>query len=227
MAAPTVRGVGTESHGAPTIFPGLPAGTVAGDLLVMFIESDDVDLSGTDWLSAPNSPQTVTGTSRLTVLYKIAVGGDSTSVTGAANHAIGKIIGVTAGTFDTANPFNTSAGGIRSVAGTTATIPGSTTTVADCLVLAVSAHERDQTGGAFTTASWANADLTGIAQRINDSTNAGNGGGLGGIEGVKAAAGAYGATTVTVQSSVGGMISLAIQPPQTPADTFVPRIVIV
>lgn len=227
MAAPTIRAVGTVASSAGAIAPGLPSGTAAGDLLVMFLETANEAITVSGWTELPtDSPQSdgVLGT-RLTVFYKIAAGSDATTTSDSGDHQIGRIIGITAGTFDTGSPINTSAGGVRTPADTTATIPGGTTTVADCLVLAASSHNLDQAGGAFTTASWANAALTSVTERINNSTQAGNGGGIGVASGVKATAGAIGDTTVTVASSIGGMISLAIAPPFV-APAFSPKVLI-
>lgn len=215
---PTVRAVGAIDANVGAISPGLPAGTIAGDLLVMFLETANEAITVAGWTQlASSSPQgtgtaAATGASRLTVFWKIAVGGDATTTSDSGDHQVGRIIGITANTFNAAAPIDSSAGGVRTPAGTTATVPGPTTTQAQCLVLAASSHDLDQSGGAFSTATWANAALTSIVERINNSSTQGNGGGLAVASGVKATAGAVGNTTVTVLSSVGGMIALAIAP---------------
>lgn len=208
---PTVRAVGAVANGVGAISPGLPAGTIAGDLLVMFLETADETITVAGWTELPTvSPQSVAGATRLTVFYKIAVGGDATTTSDSGDHQIGRIIGITASTFNLVNPIDSSAGGVRDPASTTATVPGPTTTQAQCLVLAASSHDLDTTTAAFSAPT--NANLTGITLRINNSTTDGNGGGLGVASGVKATAGAVGNTTMTVTSSVGGMIALAIAP---------------
>lgn len=210
---PTVRAVGSVANGIGAITPGLPAGTIAGDLLVMFLETADQAITVSGWTELPvDSPQSVAGSTRLTVFYKISDGADARITSDSGDHQIGRIIGITVNTFDPVTPIDSSAGGTRSSAGTTATIPGPTTGQNQCLIMAASSHDLDQSGAAFTTASWTNANLASITERINNSATDGNGGGIGVATGEKVTAGAVGNTTVTVTSSVGGMISLAIAP---------------
>lgn len=209
---PTVRAVGAVANNVGAISPGLPAGTVAGDLLVMFLETANEAITVAGWTQLPTSSPQGTGTlgTRLSVFYRVATGTDPTTTSDSGDHQIGRIVGISG--FNPTAPIDSSAGGVRSAAGTTATVPGPTTTQASCLILAASSHDLDQSGGAFTTASWANANLTAITERINNSCTDGNGGGLAVASGVKATAGAVGNTTVTVLSSIGGMIALAIAP---------------
>lgn len=215
MAAPTVRAVGGAASNTTAIAPGLPAGTVAGDLLLMFLEThggEAITVSG--WTQAPSSPQESLGAgeqTRLTIFYKIAAGGDATTTSDSGDHQIGRILGITAGTFDSANPFNVSAGDVGS-ASATQTIPGATTTVDDCLVVVAACSGKDANSTTYFS-GWTNADLTSLTERVDNMTAFGGGGGIGVATGIKASAGAYAATTVTMGSlNASGHISLAIAP---------------
>jgi hypothetical protein len=143
------------------------------------------------------------------------VGGDATTTSDSGNHQIGRIIGITAGTWATSGTFNVSAGGTASVGTTSVSVPGATTTVNNCLVIAMASGDLPDstTTNEFNTP--ANASLTGVTLQIADShaTGGGNGGAIMAITGVKATAGTYDATTATaVTSAVRGYISLAVAP---------------
>lgn len=215
MAVPTIRAVGASAGAATAISPGLPAGTVAGDLLVMFLETDNEAITVSGWTEAPSSPQSIgtspTGT-RLTIFYKIAVGGDATTTSDSGNHQVGRIIGITTDTFNSTTPFNVSAGGTQ--ASTTAvSIPGATTTVAECLILAACSGDLPDATNSLEFSGWANADLTAVTERIDNAAAGGNGGAIGVASGEKATAGAYAATTATAATAAQrGCISLAVAP---------------
>ena len=94
----------------------------------MWLETQDEAITASGWTEIPSiSPQSVSGATRLTCLYKIAVGGDSTTTSDSGNHQFGFVHAIQVGTFDPGDPFNAIAGGTRNPAGTTATIPGPTT----------------------------------------------------------------------------------------------------
>jgi hypothetical protein len=197
---PTVRAVGAIASNAAAISPGLPTGTVAGDLLIMFVEnSNEADQTASGWTHL--SSTSTTGT-RLTVLYKIAVGSDTTTTNDVGDHQIARIVGITAGTFDAADPFG--AGTIVSgnqTSGTSKTIGGMTTTQPDSLVFGAIAGDLPDANGTANWASWANASLTSVTERVDNSSNAGNGGSLGVVSGIRAVAGALNNTTVTAASA--------------------------
>ena len=124
-----------------------------------------------------------------------------------------RIIAITAGTWNTSNPFNTSAGAVDSSATTSVSIGGVTTTVNDCLLLyGVSGSLPDGLGGAEFS-SWSNGSLSSVTEQMDETTNKGNGGSLGMASGGLASFGASGAMTVTAATSaVRGKICLAIEP---------------
>lgn len=216
MALPTIRAVGAAASGIGAISPGLPAGNAAGDLLVMALETGKQAITVSGWTQAPDSPQeqgaAPPGGSRLTIFYKIAVGSDATTTSDAGNHQLGQIVGITAGTFDAAAPFNVTAGG-NQTATASVSIPGDTTTVDDCLILAFCTGDNPDTDTTTQFASWANTDLANVTEQMDVTTSQGNGGALGMASGEKATAGAYGATTATATNPADrGCISLAIAP---------------
>ena len=185
MPPPLVRGVGAASHSAAGITPGRPDGTVEGDLMLMVCETRNQTITCTDWAEAPDSPQSVTGqnTTRLTILFVVETsGGVNRTTNDSGNHQIGRIIGIEAGTFNVADPFDVSAGGIQEDV-TAVSIPGGTTTVADCLIFAaVTGHIPDAVGSTEFS-GWTNPDLSAVTERMDDATNRGDGGALGAATG--------------------------------------------
>jgi len=217
MAAPEIRAIGAINSGVGTINPTVPAGTEAGDLLLMVCESGGTTseteattaLTATGWSSAPSSPQ-VKGNTRLTVLYKIAVGSDATTTNDTGDHQIARIVGVKKGTFNETNPFNANAGGTQA-ATKSVSIPGATTTVAECLVLAFASGHLPKATGTAEFSGESNASLSSLTERIDNTREAGDGGAVYCVSGVKTTAGAYSATTTTAATEAErGVISLAI-----------------
>lgn len=207
--APLYRGKGTTAGSSSAIAPGLPSGTVAGDLLIMFLITAAQAITVSGWTEAPSSPQE-TGGIRLTIFYKIAVGGDATTTSDSGTGQIGVIIGIKAGSFNAAAPFDTSAGNTQTST-TNISVTGSTTTVDDCFVIVASVGDTVNAGPA---SSWVNSGLTGITNitSFNSSSIAG-GLNAGFAYGVRVDAGDYGATTNTASiADVRANISLAIAP---------------
>jgi hypothetical protein len=220
MALPTVRAVGTISSGSTSTAatPGLPSGTVAGDFLLMFIETDNQDATASGWTEAPSSPQTADTASasdtRLTVLYRIAQSGrDATTTNAPGEHISARIIGITAGTYDTSNPFHQSAGGTDTTSDTSGSGPAVTTTLNDCLIIAACSNGNDPAANGTANYTISNASLGSVTERIDNTRIAGNGGGFGVISGTLATAGSSGNTTFTLAvASLKGMLTYAIAP---------------
>lgn len=213
MAAPTVRAVGTVANNQSAIAPGLPSGTVAGDLLIMLLETNNQAITVSGWTEAPSSPQSSAGfLTRLTIFYKIAAGGDDTTTSDSGDHQIGRIIGIQAGTFNAANPFNASNGG-KYVETTNPRIMGAvTTTVADCLILMCIAKSQDVSSTTGWSA-WTNANLSSITERMDNNTTFGTGGGFGAATGEFASTGSTGTSEVTATNlDEHPWIVLAIEP---------------
>lgn len=198
-----VRAVGAIASGAGTITPGLPSGTVKGDLLVMVCESKSgqaVTCAG--WEEAPNSPQEdTTDSTRLTILWRRAQGSDARTTNDPGDHIIARIIGFS-GVKGFGSPWDVTAGGTESTADTSGSIPGATTTVDGCMIIAACCEGIDPASNNTTGfSSWANANLASITERIDNRRVDGDGGGIGAATGIKTTAGNYGNTTVTFADS--------------------------
>jgi hypothetical protein len=169
-------------------------------------------LTVSGWSSAPESPQVI-GNTRLTVLYKIAVGADARTSNDTGDHQIGKIMAIKKGTFNEGSPFNASAGGTQAKT-KSVSIPGATTTVPECLIIAIACGNLPDAATEAEFGAATNASLTSITDRIDNTTAEGDGGAIFAITGIKATAGAYNATTCTaVTEAERGVLSLAIAPP--------------
>lgn len=215
--AVAIRAVGAVAYGVGAIAPGLPAGTAADDILVMFLETYDQAITVSGWTQAGNSPQSLTTDTRLTVFWKRAVGGDATTTSDSGNHQIGRIIGFT-GCTTTGNPFNVTAGGTGDGADNQGSIPGAVTDVTDTMVIAAccSGYDMGSDGTAFFS-SWTNANLGSLTEQIDNFTTANNGGAIGVATGTWATTGDYGATTVSLATSTTqGLWSGALMAPQPP-----------
>jgi hypothetical protein len=206
--AVAVRAVGTVSAvlnvaGAP----GLPAGWQADDIHVLLIESQNEPVPAmTGWTNVGSGSQNIaTGeVTTLTVRWRRAVGGDTTpTVPATGNHSVSRIIGFS-GCPTSGDPWDTGTGApvftTENVLDTTVAFPTLTTTAANCMIVHAFATGQDintaQSSGAGT-----NANLTGLANRMNNWSNAGSGGGFAMITGTKATAGAVGSTTTTVTTA--------------------------
>lgn len=82
---------------------------------------------------------------------------------------------------------------------TSVSIPGGTTTTADCLIAAYVAHAVDTSTPQCS--AQANGSLTSVAEVFDNTNTAGNGGGFGIATGIKATMGAYTATTATLATT--------------------------
>lgn len=222
MPAPEVRAVATQTGGASAVSPNIPASAEAGDLLIMVCESGGPTanteatnaLTAEGWTAAPSSPQ-FKGNTRLTILYRIMTGGDPNTTNDTGDHQIARIIAIKKGTYNESAPFNVSAGGTQSKT-KSVSIPGATTTVNDCLILACASGELPDATSSTEFGEPTNASLTGLVERMDNAMTQGDGGAIYAATGVKATAGAYNATTCTaVTEADRGVISLAISPPIT------------
>lgn len=226
MALPTYQAAGTGAGGAGDVVPTWPTHQ-ADDIGLLFVESaNEVVTAPAGWAAVTSSPQG-TGTAagvnatRLSVFWKRAASGAETNptVTDAGDHTYAIIL-----TFrgcDTAgNPWNGTPGGdVDATSNTIVSIPGSTTTVTDCLIVLAVAWMTDTTGAQIST--YVNTDLANITERTDAGTAAGNGGGVTVITGEKATASAYGATTAVAGTATRqGRMSIALMPPQAPTGTL-------
>ena len=220
MPTPEFRAVGSAVGGSAAINLNIPATAEVSDLLIMVCESGGPTagteasnaLTAEGWTAAPSSPQ-VKGNTRLTVLWRIMTGGDPTTTNDTGDHQIGRIIAIKKGTFHIPAPFNSSTGGTQTST-KAVSIPGGTTTVNGCLVLAIASGNLPDAVGSAEFSEVTNPGLTGLTERIDTTIANGDGGALFAATGVKANAGTYEATTCTaVTEAERGVISLAISPP--------------
>jgi hypothetical protein len=207
--------VGTATTGACT--PGIPAGNAADDSLLLLVEARSEPMNAITGFTRIGSGAVIQATGLVTDLsafYKRAVGGDSApSITSTPqNHLIARIVGVR-GCVTAGSPVNIVNTGLDNTTGTAFSIPGATTTAADCLVFAALSTGTDVTSTTMAT-GWTNASLAApsILEDIDNWNLVGNGGGIAVAHGGKAAAGAYSATTGSITTgNTKAFMSFAVQ----------------
>src|SRR5216684_1105333 len=217
MALPTFVAAGAPASGTGNITPPLPAGFLANDILLMFIETANQAVTiPTGRANVTGSPQgvgTVGGSSStmLTILWKRAVASETTpTITDPGDHALG-FIAAFRGCIGVNNPWDVTSTVTDAVSSTSFTIPGATTTRPDCLVVLACALHLD--GVAPRVNSWTNASLANIQIRADNSTTAGNKGSLGMATGELATPSTYGSTSVALSSTqIKAGMTIALRP---------------
>lgn len=217
MALPTFVAAGTVSASATAITPGIPAGSAAGDIFILAIETT---VPGTvtppgSWAHVTGSPLQVGTDCRLTVLWLRAVGSDSApTVADTGDHQLGRMIAVR-GCIATGNPWDGTPGATTdAVRSTSCSIPTITTGVADCFVVGCISTDVPDSTGTAAFSSGANASLANFAERVDDHTSLGDGGAVGIFTGEKATAGVVSATTATcAASATKAHMQIALKPP--------------
>lgn len=218
---PSFRSIASAGQGGSSgITPPMPTTFEANDILLLVCESSAEALTAPDGWTLLDQPYETTDV-RLTVFWKRAVGGEtSPTVPDPGDHVVGRIIAyqdcAAHGDF-----WNVVTGGVMSTAGTSVSITGVTTTLANCLILNIVASPFD-TNISNQVDGWTNGNLTGLTERMDNFTTASNGGGIGMIEGLKATAGATGDTSVTLtNSATAAFMTIALQgnPDPEPATT--------
>jgi len=187
---------------------------VAGSGLILFVESATDPLNTISGYNRIGSGAVVQATglaTNLSAFWKRASDSEAApSITASLqDHLIARIIGVS-GIALNSSPVHVVNTGADNVSSTSASIPGGTTTLADCLIFAAVATGVDTNSTAMASA-WTNASLTSVTEQVDNWTLSGNGGGIGVATGGKATAGAYSATTVTLATAATkAMMSFAI-----------------
>lgn len=215
MAAPVIRGVGTPGMGTAKVAPGLPTGTIADDLLLMFVETAGQAIAANGW--TPLDAQLHSGSGAgITVLYRVATGADPTDTTDSGDHQMARIVGIQAGTWDTTNPFGAVAKEFDGNNTTNKQVPGGSTDVDEALVFAAIAAALPDATGSANFSGWGTGHPLTFTEQIDNTTAAGNGGGLGVATAVQPTAGAYAAIGVQLAvSSVAVEMSFSVNPPAT------------
>jgi hypothetical protein len=203
MSVPVLTTAGTFVGSTTTATPGIPAGTLADDILLLFVETENEAVT----LSTPNGFVTIgtptgTGTagavdaSRITVFWKRAVGSDASPVVAdAGDHVACRILGFR-GCLDAGNPWNgTPTWTVDATSDTQLIANGPTTTVDNSLVVIGAANVIDTNTAQSLT--YTNGNLSNLGgSGFGDNTISGSGGGFNVGLGEKVTAGAVGGTTV-------------------------------
>jgi hypothetical protein len=221
MAA-TIRTSGANAVGTTSATPGLPTGTVDGDLLVCIAASagaagEPTMVTGWNKIRTVKNGTALTD-SMLTVWWHT---GNATTISrvisSTTNHVSARIIGIEAGTFNSTTPIHVESGGNVQGSTTSVSITGLTTTLDDCLILSISGASLPDANSTSQFASWTNASLASITEVTDNNTNQGNGGGHGSAGGVKTTAGVVSATTVTkVDAALMANLMVAVAPSVAP-----------
>lgn len=204
MAMPTWVATGAKGEGVGNVTPALPVGWAAGDIFLLHIETANEPPGAiTGWLEVPDSPQGEgagggVGSYALSVWWHRATAGSAApTITDPGDHCLA-VIEAYRGVRTTGNPYDVTAGDDTvTTASTAVSVPGDTTTEADCLIVVSVCGHQDATYG-----TWANAALANVAEVADVLTTDGNNGSIGVAVGEKATAGIFGATTATASASV-------------------------
>jgi hypothetical protein len=204
MAAPTVVGVGAVASGTTAITPAFPVETLnADDVLIGIGESvgNEAYAVPSGWAHVLGSPVNVDTTTRLTVVWRRFVAGDTALSWGdSGNHNVGRIIAIR-GAKSTGDPWNVSpVTSQETLANTTAEWPSVTTTVADCLIVLAIATGRDA-ASTSNLGTVINTALTSITEQMDNWISSGTGGGIGMVTAEKATAGVVGISTANLATT--------------------------
>jgi hypothetical protein len=199
----------------------MPTGTLTDDIILMFIETADGTISsivgGTEtWVEVADSPQVVSGLTKLHVYWARA--SQDTPVTATVtrsggDHFVTRMASFS-GVITSGDPWDVTSGGTEAVEDTTGSITGDTTTVDDCLIIAVMAADLPDQVDSTSFTSPTNGDLANVAELTDNCRNSGNGGCMFTMTGELATAGAYGATTLTLEDAAQkAFMTIALKPP--------------
>jgi hypothetical protein len=225
-AAPSFVSFSTYNASAlnPTTYtPNMVGGGawLANDILVFVFETDldrtpSVSGGSETWTQFPWSPQVSSGATVLNAFWARSSQTDPTAPAATwgtgPNHAVGAVCAIR-GCATSGDPWDVDSSGNNAAAN--ATIPGATTTVAECLVLILCSSGFNGTN-AVRFSTWSNTDLAGVSEVFDQVDTIGNGGGFGAAIGTKVAAGTYGSTTVTEAFAGHGYATIAFKPPAAP-----------
>lgn len=213
----SVVSVGAQAAATTAITPPFGTGWQADDIMIGAAESvgNEAYTPPTGWAHVTGSPVNVDTTTRLTVLWRRFVGGDTALSWGdSGNHNIGRIIGIR-GCKTTGNPWNVSPVTTQeTVADTSALWPEVTTTVDGCLILFIIATGRDLTTTTNLGALTGGTGLTNVTEQMDNWTALGTGGGIGMATADKATAGAIGTNIGATMGSTDSkaLMTLALEP---------------
>lgn len=201
MPMPTVVGVGALASGANGISPAFPGGytPVAGDIGCTWLEcaATDTVTPPSGWALVINSTVASGTPTKLSVIWRRIQAGDTApAIADAGNHLVGRMM-ILRGCVATGNPWNVASQTTELAADTSVSIPGVTTTVANCLLSYGFSTGQDVSSTAGAS-GWADASLANVTEWMDNWAIAGDGGGFAMASGEKSAAGATGAMTATL-----------------------------
>lgn len=209
---PTQVGGGATTDGSPNGESVVASGFQLNDIVVVAFESQGGLASvPAGWTRVSGGPITDGVTSDLNVLwYRMDATGAVNQFFSfpASDHVSGYYV-VIRGCTDQGDPVHQFASGqVAAGASTSLSVPGFTTTQANCLVYDLLAWAQDTVGPMYS--GQANASLGSLTEVADQGTTAGTGGGVGITRGTKAAAGVVSATTMTAASNSGGHFYMKI-----------------
>lgn len=225
MAPPQFVAVGTQAAtgnqgGVGPVSPGIPLGTTTDHIMILLVETSNHPVNAiAGWadVGAGIVNQATGVVTSITVRWKRAGASETApavSIPAGGNHVIARIASFS-GCINTGSPINTTNISVDNTTAATFSIAGSTTTVADCLVLGVVSTGTDgaapvaQAGGWASTTAFANPVIT---QLMSNWSGTGDGGGWGLAMGGLAAMGTYNAITGTLTTgNTKAMMSFALQ----------------
>lgn len=203
-------GSGLESINTGSI-PSRHADTRDGDIELVIIESAAAQpavISTSGWSQVSGSPQQASDTTLSVWWHRFATGDGLPQITDSGDHQVGYLFAFRGCTH---GPIHAAFGGIDNTADTSADIPGGTTTLPNCLIVAICTSGRDLNDNTNFSA-WTNADLLGVQEQFDRTSAIGGGGGFGFATGVKRFPGTYGTTAVTLATSQAkAMMSIALR----------------
>lgn len=218
MPSAAFKAKGTFASGTGNVTPGLPAGLAAGDLMLLFVHSANQAASApSGWTAIPTpSGDHFRGTAgaaggvRIDIFYRWWQSGDAApTVTDTGDLTCAIICAYS--DVDATTPFdNATPIGFNAAASTTLTLNGITTQSDEALVVHATALDRDA-ASTTTAGTPSNANLSGLAERHDQTVSTATGGGLVIHDGVKAGAGASGNTTATQTSNAWAGITLSLR----------------
>ncbi len=195
--AVTYVATGSFESGSTSITPTLPSGWAENDIFVFIGHSQSSPgISCAGWTAAPDAPLADLNDITVCVLYRRATSSESNPTMTSAGHGTGAIMAFR-GCPTSGSPWDVTAGSVNNAHGTSAVIPGVTTSLPNCMIIAAIGTSHDLSSSAIFS-GWTNANLASIDERIDGATTTGSGGAIGAAQGAKLTAGATGNTTATV-----------------------------
>lgn len=216
MAIPTYVGNGGEAFGTGDVTPALPSGWQADDIFLLQVEHSDAtigDISGWTKIVTQTNGSSGSTASFQTWYWRRATASESNPTVPDPGNHLECVVHAFRGCITSGDPWNIQYSGEDATGTTGITVPGNTTTVADCLIVVGVGQHNDT--NVHSVSSPSNGDLANLSVQWADGTNQGDGGCIALLTGEKAAAGTFGNTTATASNSAGrkSYVVFALKPP--------------